>query len=197
MNEADRYDEAWKTGKYKPLNGLINVQCLYRTYFFRGYKNLLDVGCGTGVAVRYHREVGGIEAFGIDFAKSAIPTWHELGAEKWCSVASAEDIPYKDNQFDMVTCTDMLEHVPEEHVPRVLREMYRVGRGDFLFMICLVPALIKMPTDGSEPHVCLKSPEWWVDRMGEIGYRFESYPTCNKMMLHCIARKPKRESILI
>lgn len=176
MTEAERYDEAWATGEYNPLIGLTYVRCLYRTYFFRGYKTLLDVGCGMGVAVKYHREVGDIEAYGIDFAKSAAEAWKIMGSDKWCSVASAEDIPFPDNSFDMVTCTDMMEHVPRENVKRVLDEMYRVGRQDFYFIIALCEALHKMPQDGTEPHICIEHPQWWTDQIQKAGYRFNTDP---------------------
>jgi ubiquinone/menaquinone biosynthesis C-methylase UbiE len=193
VKENQRYNEAWATGDYRPMNGLAHVQCLYRTYFFAEYRTLLDVGCGMGVAVRYHRDIGGIKAYGIDFAKPAIEAWHEMGVKDWCLVASAESIPFHDNEFDMVTCMDMMEHVPEANVDQVLREIYRVSKNDFLFMICLVPSQHKMPHDGSEPHICLKTAEWWVEKMGRIGYRYRLNPTSNGRMLHCLARKDENK----
>lgn len=192
MSEVERYNEAWKTGEYDPMIGLLYVRCLYRMYFFQGYKTLLDVGCGTGAAVRYHREIGGIEAYGIDFAGNASSAWGRMGAEKWCRVASAEDIPFKDDTFDMVTCTDVLEHVPEDNVNKVLSEIYRVGKGEYLFTIALNPATIKMP-DGTEPHITLKPPEWWLEKMVGIGYRFRQMPFANHTL--CVyARKNEDQS---
>lgn len=189
--EQARYNAAWATGKYKPMIGLAYVQCLYRTYYFEGYKTLLDVGCGTGAAVKYHRVVGGINAIGMDFAAEAVPTWKKMGVDHFCVVASAEDIPFADGTFDMVTCTDMLEHIPEKSVRQVLGEMYRVGRRDFWFTVALKPATHKMPHDGSEPHVCLKPPEWWLEEMVRIGYRFHSMPFANHTL---VVEARKREA---
>jgi ubiquinone/menaquinone biosynthesis C-methylase UbiE len=176
MSEVERYDKAWATGEYVPLIGLEYVRAMYRLNLFNNIKNLLDVGCGAGVAVAYHREIGKIDAFGIDFTKYASSTWEKLDVSKWCSVAAAEAIPYKDNQFEMVTCTDVLEHIPEENVKTVLEEMFRVGNDKFLFTIALTQAKKKMPHDGSEPHICVKEPGWWFSILDEVGYKYEHAP---------------------
>jgi ubiquinone/menaquinone biosynthesis C-methylase UbiE len=129
----------------------------------------------------------------MDFAEEAVPTWKEMGTDDCCLVASAEDIPFGNGTFDMVTCTDMLEHVPERSVRQVLSEMYRVGRRDFWFTVAMRPAKFKMPHDGSEPHVCLKPPEWWLEEMVRIGYRFHSVPFTANHTLIVEARKREAE----
>jgi ubiquinone/menaquinone biosynthesis C-methylase UbiE len=187
--EAERYNKAWSTGEYLPMVGLGYVRCLYRTHFFDGYRNLLDVGCGTGAAIAYHRKIGLLEAWGMDFAEPATDIWKKFGVNNWCMVASAEDIPYRDESFDMVSCTDMMEHIPESNVKRVLEEIYRVGSNDFLFSVALLPAKHKMPQDDSEPHICLKPPEWWLEQMIETGYRFRLMPHTGGNTLFVSARK--------
>jgi SAM-dependent methyltransferase len=192
MNEVERYNQAWETGDYDPMIGLLYTRCLYRTFFFDDYNTILDVGCGTGAAVRYHREIGEKEAYGIDFAEPATKFWDKLQVKDWCTVASAEDIPYKDNTFDMVTCTDVLEHIPESSVVKVLQEMLRVGKN-FFFTVALVPAKHKMPHDGSEPHICLKPAVWWIKTMGEAGYRFPTTPYVARFTLMVRARKVENQ----
>lgn len=182
-NEQERYNAAWSTGDYKPMVGLYYARNLYKMNYFKDCKKLLDVGCGTGAAVKYHREIGGIDAYGIDFAEPAKETWKEIGVDKYCQVASAENIPYQSNEFDMVTCTDVLEHIPEENVQKALDEMWRVGSKDFFFIIALEPARSKMPHDGSEPHICLKSPNWWVDTIGQAGYRYKRDPYVTNILV--------------
>ena len=193
MTEVERYNEAWATGDYAPLKGFVTVRCLYRTHYFNGYKKLLDVGCGPGAAVKYHREIGGIESYGIDFAESAIDTWKKCDVEEYCSVASAEDIPFKSNEFDMVTCTDVLEHIPEDNVKKTFDEMLRVGNKDFFFTIALEKAQHGMPHDGSEPHICIKSAEWWIERMVDSGYWFTAIPYVALNTL-CIQARVQNES---
>lgn len=50
-------------------------------------------------------------------------------------VGSVEDIPLPDRSFDVVTCFEVLEHLPFELVPRALREMGRVSRRAVLFSV--------------------------------------------------------------
>jgi SAM-dependent methyltransferase len=183
LNEAARYNAAWATGQYKPLVGLFYTSTLYKQGYFNGYKRLLDVGCGTGAAVRYHREIGGLEAYGFDFAQPAMDVWRNHEVDRYCVVGSAEDIPFRSDSFDIVTCTDVFEHIPEENVPAVLREMYRVGNNHFFFAIALKAAYEKMPHDGSEPHICVKTPEWWVGQMGRAGFRFRRDPYVTNVLI--------------
>ena len=91
---------------------------------------LLDVGCGTGSAVLCAASMlpqG--KACGIDItlpminqAKGKTPP--ELAERVEFRRAGAEDIPYGDDEFDYVMCTNSFHHY---HQPmRALREMMRV-----------------------------------------------------------------------
>lgn len=53
------------------------------------------------------------------------------------SQASAGQLPFRDATFDVVTCTEVLEHVPEEIEDGVIAEIRRVIRpdGTFLFTV--------------------------------------------------------------
>ena len=42
-------------------------------------------------------------------------------------VASADNIPFRDNAYDIVTCIDMLEHVPRRVRNKVVQEIVRVA----------------------------------------------------------------------
>lgn len=42
--------------------------------------------------------------------------------------ADARSLPFPDDSFDVVQCTEMIEHVPPEDHRRVLRELKRVAR---------------------------------------------------------------------
>lgn len=161
--ETERYNQAWATHKYVPSFGPRVIDWLFKKFDFSKVKRMLDVGCGLGSAVKYCRDRG-IEAYGIDIAKEARPYWIVNGIEDYCKVASASSIPYPDEYFDFVLCTEVLEHIPEEGIGKVLEEIYRVGSGDFFMTIATTPAMERMPHDGSEPHLCIK-PVWWWEQM--------------------------------
>lgn len=87
---------------------------------------VIDVGCGTGhlllaLSNRLHTP---LRLYGLDFSDSAVRRSRQLVPSVEFVVASAYELPYPDDNFDMVTCTETLEHLqwPEE----ALKEMFRV-----------------------------------------------------------------------
>ncbi len=87
----------------------------------------LDVGCGAGYAMRKAAEEFGCNCFGID------PDPGSHGVGRYDSGSStglkivqgfAETLPYPDNEFDVVYCSHVLEHVTNEK--KSLEEMKRV-----------------------------------------------------------------------
>lgn len=78
---------------------------------------VVDIGCGGGIlteAMAHH----GAEAIGIDLAEASLAVARLHGLESKLSIEytniSAEQLAeQKPEQFDVVTCLEMLEHVPE------------------------------------------------------------------------------------
>jgi 2-polyprenyl-3-methyl-5-hydroxy-6-metoxy-1,4-benzoquinol methylase len=169
IREKLRYDAAYTTAKYIPENAKKVYEDLMASIIKEGYKRVLDVGCGIGQGVAMMRNAG-IEAYGIDISERIKPFWKEGKIDKFCQVACADKIPFPDNHFDLVVCTEVMEHIPEEGIKKVLKEIKRVG-SNFFFTIALAEALHKMPHDGSEPHICVKSPAWWKAMFDKLGYR--------------------------
>lgn len=67
-----------------------------------------------------------------------------------------------DEVFDGVICTDVMEHIPEEDMDWVVDELLGYGRHFVYACIALYPAEKTFP-DGSNVHVTLKDPKWWVE----------------------------------
>ena len=131
------------------------------------FKKGLDVGCGRANGVQYAREQG-YEVYGCDISSGAVKCWKERGVEEYCKVASADKLPYKDNEFDLVLCSEVMEHIPEDNVLNIFKEIGRVGSDKFIFTIALVPESI--PVAGIvQSHICLESPEWWIEKIEEAG----------------------------
>lgn len=70
---------------------------------------------------------------------------------------------------DLIVCTDVLEHVEPDKVMNVLRHIYLLaGKGAYLSISCQ-PARERLPA-GRNAHLSVHQPEWWLDRLGEIGW---------------------------
>jgi SAM-dependent methyltransferase len=91
----------------------------------------LDVGLGAGqfinaVAASGHfDEVHGSDP--VRFAK-----YVELSPGIARSDASVAELPFPDDHFDVVTCMEVLEHIPEEIFDAALSELRRVCRGQLI-----------------------------------------------------------------
>ena len=88
------------------------------------FTSVLDVGCGTGVSM----EQWSCEVKGIDPSEKLVSIAKEKGLH--ASVASAEDIPFEDDSFDLVISLTAAHHFDLE---KSLREIKRVGRKYFVF----------------------------------------------------------------
>jgi 2-polyprenyl-3-methyl-5-hydroxy-6-metoxy-1,4-benzoquinol methylase len=99
-------------------------------------KSLLDVGCGEGVLVhQWAQRLGEARVVGIDLEEPSIQAgWEERKAENLeYRVMRAENLPFADEEFDVVSAIEVLEHVPDpEHT---LTEMARCGQGHLLVSV--------------------------------------------------------------
>ena len=80
-------------------------------------KRVLDVGCGGGILAESMARAGAIVT-GIDMAEEALTVARlhalETGVTLEYKQSTAEQFAAShQNQFDLVTCMEMLEHVPE------------------------------------------------------------------------------------
>jgi ubiquinone/menaquinone biosynthesis C-methylase UbiE len=102
---------------------------------------VLDVGCGGGRHIRQTRLIPGVIAIGLDLGKTEVEgtakVLRELdalpvqyggtvpGAGPWCSMrGSVYELPFKDQAFDCVIISEVLEHLGEDE--RALKEISRV-----------------------------------------------------------------------
>jgi 2-polyprenyl-3-methyl-5-hydroxy-6-metoxy-1,4-benzoquinol methylase len=67
---------------------------------------ILDVGVGLG---RLLRQVPQLDRYGTDISLTYLAQAAQHGIDVCC--AMVEDLPYHTGMFDVVTCTDVLEHV--------------------------------------------------------------------------------------
>ncbi len=89
----------------------------------RGLRTL-DVGCGEGWIESINPDV-----VGVDFSPVALQRARENGAVHLVE-ASAEDLPFEDNSFDLVCSLGCLEHF--SNPVKALSEMGRVSRMQLL-----------------------------------------------------------------
>jgi ubiquinone/menaquinone biosynthesis C-methylase UbiE len=116
---------------------LCRYACLYKT------KSLLDAGCGDGEYI-WLFDGEQMDLHGIDISSSFINKARTKAPDAKFKVGSLEHLPYKDNQFDVVLCSETLEHVID--YPKALSEICRVSKKY---------VVISVPIEKSHPFIRL------------------------------------------
>jgi 2-polyprenyl-3-methyl-5-hydroxy-6-metoxy-1,4-benzoquinol methylase len=97
--------------------------------------SLLDVGCGEAVLThKWAQRIDG-RVVGIDLDDPALHAeWeHRQAPNLEYRVMKAENLPFGDDEFDVATAIEVLEHVPDpEHT---VAEMARVASGHLLVSV--------------------------------------------------------------
>lgn len=86
---------------------------------------MLDVGCGCGAMLAAGRALG-LDACGLDISPVAVEQARGRVPGADVRVGPAEELPFGDGEFDLVTCMGSLEHVAGPR--QAVREMRRVVR---------------------------------------------------------------------
>lgn len=98
-----------------------------------GVETLLDVGAGFGVFLHELQQRRPLEAEGIELSESRIQWGLERGLV--LRAGSAHELPYEDQNFDIVTCCETLEHLPYGVYEAALEELPRVARHWILMSV--------------------------------------------------------------
>ena len=99
-------------------------------------ESVLDVGCGEGVLThRWAEQLGERRIVGIDLEDPKLRAEWEARARPNLEYRAEEatSLSFADNEFDMASAIEVLEHVPDpEHT---VAEMARVARGHLLVSV--------------------------------------------------------------
>jgi 2-polyprenyl-6-hydroxyphenyl methylase/3-demethylubiquinone-9 3-methyltransferase len=128
-------------GEFRPLHILnpVRAQFVAERATLAG-SQVLDVGCGGGLLCEALAR-SGAQVTGIDLAPGMIEVARLHAAEQGLSITyegvPAEELAEADaGRFDVVTCMEMLEHVPDpERMIRTLATLVRPGGAVFISTI--------------------------------------------------------------
>lgn len=119
---------------------------------------VLDAGCALGLLVE-ELVKRGVDARGIDISEYAIESVHESVRDR-CRVASLTE-PLAD-RYDLITCIEVVEHVPPEETDRAIANL--CAATDQLL-------LSTTPQDYGEPtHLRVQPPEAWSAALAREGF---------------------------
>ena len=160
-NEIRKFEELasrwWdKNSEFKPLHDINPLRANWIDNLAPvAEKKVLDVGCGGGILAESLAQRGA-QVTGIDMgdAPLGVAKLHQL--ESGLSIdyqkSTAEDFAQKhENAFDVVTCLEMLEHVPDpSSVVRACAKMVKPGGHVFFSTINRNPKAFLFAIIGAE-----------------------------------------------
>jgi 2-polyprenyl-6-hydroxyphenyl methylase/3-demethylubiquinone-9 3-methyltransferase len=143
-------------GDFRPLHQINPLRLDWiRQHVHLDGKNVLDVGCGGGILTE-SMAAAGANVTGIDMAEAplAVARLHqaESGAEVTYLTSTAESLAEaQPGSFDVVTCLEMLEHVPDPAaVVRACVELVKPGGHVFFSTINRNPKAFLFAIVGAE-----------------------------------------------
>ncbi len=99
---------------------------------YRG-KKVLEVGCGAGNILE---KIPFDKLFGIDISDSLLRRAKiRLNKKAYLSLGNGEKMPFKSKSFDMVICTEVIEHTENPHI--LLENIYNILKSDGKLIISI------------------------------------------------------------
>lgn len=117
---------------------------------------LIDIGCGKNNFVQIIKQKVSepVIAIGIDFAFKEADI-----------VCSANNIPVESNFFNAITSFDFFEHLLEEDIDNVIKEIIRIANNKALFLATISSrdSFIRGPK-GETLHPTVRPISWWIEK---------------------------------
>lgn len=181
-SEKAKYEKIWAVPGYRvnsPGEGLVDC---FAAVTPTG--TLIDLGCGTGRAGLKLRDLG-FEVTLFDLTKAAL--------DKKTIQAG---LPFIEGNlwgnclfwapFDWIYCTDVLEHIPPEHIDATLDNMARItGLGGFLQIAMFEDGFGKYI--GDTLHLTIQTEEWWMEKITKR-WEVKSYESAGGRLIVFLGR---------
>jgi len=167
-------------------------------------KRLLDIGCGPGIHLKKYIQRGA-KSTGIDISNKMIFLAKEYCPKGKFYVGNANKLKFKNNYFDIVTSSLMLDHI--KNLDKIIKEVNRVLKKGGLFIFSVPHPITYMFRKIEKNNVTLtnsyfnksvlyfdiaRSGEKFVDYPRIINDYFEVFIKNNLIIKEFIENEPKQ-----
>jgi len=161
----DKYSMYWWSNRFYAM--------LARRYGKRGSR-FLEVGSGMGHLTGQLEDT--FETFGCDINHWAVKKSKEVANRSHLQTASAQELPFKNDSFNVVIIKHIVEHLPDPQ--KAINEIGRVTEpgGTLILATPNLDSLLK-PWKGDKwigyqdpTHISLKRPSEWISHIEGAGF---------------------------
>lgn len=111
------------------------AQKMAEYYQLKPGQKVLDVGCGKAFLLyELTQIVPGLQVFGIDISQYALEHAKEEIRDR-LQYGQAQDIPFQDNEFDLVISLTTLHNLRIYDLKKAVQEIKRVSKGSSYIMV--------------------------------------------------------------
>lgn len=136
--------DQWKKNKGQILTQLIKK--FYSKNYIKTGTVILDIGCGRGDLI-FHLSKNGWSIYGLDYSENALsfaketirPLLDNIRKKIRLLCADACRLPFKNNTIDFICSIDVFEHLRDNELKSLVKEMYRVLKKKGRFIIFTSP----------------------------------------------------------
>jgi len=125
--------------------------------------SVFDAGCAYGFVPNWFNKNKCIKASGCDISEFA------AGFSELCYVSGLTKIPEDSESFELVTCTEVLEHIEEKDVVSVISELYRISKKYVVMLVAMFPEGTSHDP-GDSTHITLHARTRWCNVINDSGY---------------------------
>lgn len=129
----------------------------------------LDVGCAYGYLTRHLRRRG-VDSYGCDFSSYALAETNPDVRPFLSQVDVVQHpLPWRQGGYNLITCYETMEHIPEDAVNSVLTKIYDAlqSGGSALFAVCLED---RPGWDSDPTHITIHGRDWWQEHFDAVGF---------------------------
>ena len=106
---------------FKNIEGLLRREFIVKRFLTKEKGTLLDFGCNDGHYLFLYKNG---KQYGLDIAKTFLDKIVNEHPEIICVQNNGKVLPFKENFFDLILCTEVLEHI--DFPLELLKEFYKV-----------------------------------------------------------------------
>jgi trans-aconitate methyltransferase len=125
--------------------------------------SVIDFGCGVGLHLSIFMN-NDIKIKGIDGSKSAID--QNIVPKKYLEQADLRNKYNTSQEYDLVLCFEVAEHLPGRHADTLIRTLTNAGET--------VAFTAATPGQGGTHHVNEKPRSYWIEKFESFGFSYDN-----------------------